>query len=316
MIIDSHAHYSRFKYDGDFRYIAPPSYSNEDSDPVYEYDVLRGTRQELLENIRAGEICGIIEPAIEFETNEKLIKLARKYPDFIFPAVGLHPARCTVENFRRRKALKAFADQSGIIAIGETGLDYHRAAEKAERRLQKKMFIYQIKLAHRHRLPLILHIRNSNIPGDANAYENAYKILKRYSRYLHGGVAHCFSEDRVTADKFISLGLKIGIGGMLIGSDEASMRLENTVAGIPITSILVETDAPFVLPSNERLVCSSHQKRKILNSSLILPEIIEKIAKLKKTAYAEAEKAVFDNTVAVFGLDAYAFNAQNKLKGE
>ena len=240
------------------------------------------------------------------------MELAEKYPGFVFPAVGLHPGRCTAKNFRRRKALKAFATQSGVIAIGETGLDYHRAEKKAERRLQKKMFIYQIKLAHRHRLPLILHIRNSNTPGDASAYENAYKILKRYSRYLHGGVAHCFSEDRVTADKFISLGFKIGIGGMLIGRGEASARLEDAVAGIPITSILVETDAPFVLPDNERFVCSSHQKRKILNSSLILPEIIEKIAKLKETTYAEAEMAVFENTVAVFGLDAYEYNAPNK----
>lgn len=312
MIIDSHAHYSRFKYDGVFSYLALPAHSGEDPEYPYEYDIIRGTRQELLEKLRAGGICGIIEPAIEFETNERLMELAEKYPGFVFPAVGLHPGRCTAENFRRRKALKAFATQSGVIAIGETGLDYHRAEKKAERRLQKKMFIYQIKLAHRHRLPLILHIRNSNTPGDTSAYENAYKILKRYSRYLHGGVAHCFSEDRVTADKFISLGFKIGIGGMLIGSGEASARLEDAVAGIPITSILVETDAPFVLPDNERFVCSSHQKRKILNSSLILPEIIEKIAKLKETTYAKAEMAVFENTVAVFGLDAYEYNAPNK----
>ena len=88
MIIDSHAHYSRFKYDGVFSYLALPAHSGEDPEYPYEYDIIRGTRQELLDKLRAGGICGIIEPAIEFETNERLMELAEKYPGFVFPAVG------------------------------------------------------------------------------------------------------------------------------------------------------------------------------------------------------------------------------------
>lgn len=297
MIIDSHIHISNFAYENIFPYLAFEQ-------GVFVVD--HGNRDELIALFREAGLGALIDPAIEFESNARLLKLAGKYPDFIYPVIGIHPTRTfryiTVENgkriekrlrFAQRSAVEEMASMPGVVAIGETGLDYHHARKDQHRLRQKLWFVWHIKLADRLGLPLVLHIREAD--------DDALRILRRHKRYLHRGVCHCFSGNAETARRFTDLGLSIGIGGMLLSKYDERLSLEEAVAELPLERILVETDGPYVKPDCPGI--SGKQLRKARNTSLILPEIINRIAEIKGLDPCEVERVTTLNAIRLFNLE-------------
>lgn len=295
-MIDSHIHLSNIAYDGTF-----PFLKIGDEGFALEH----GSRAELVRLFMDAGIEACIEPAIEFDSNKKVLQLSAEYPDFIFPAIGVHPTRTnryfTVENGKKcvkglklsqRKELARIASDSRVTAIGETGLDYHFGRKEQHRLRQKMWFVWQIKLADEFRLPLILHIREAD--------NDALRILRLYRKHLHGGVCHCFAGDADLAEKYIDLGFTIGIGGMLLSKHDSRKLLEETVARIPIESILLETDGPYVKP--ECSTVSGKQLRKARNTSLILPAVSSRIAALKGIEKEDVERITAENVQRVFGI--------------
>lgn len=285
MIFDSHAHYSRYNYNHDFRVWR----ASEDG---FSYEQF--TRESLLKRMKKDGIVGVIEPSVDFESIPAQLNFAEAYPDYVHVAVGVHPTRCILTKWSNRKHLEEYLKQSNAIAVGETGLDYHYPRRKQHRMRQKMWFIYQIKLACRMNLPLILHIREAD--GEA------LKILGKYKDQLHGGVAHCFTGDAETAGKYVSLGFAIGIGGAVLNDDERARRICSAVEIIPLTSILLETDAPYVSPENAGLELSHKQRAKTFNSSLILPAVVQKIAEIKGASADEVERITTENSMRIFGI--------------
>ena len=113
---------------------------------------------------------------------------------------------------------------------------------------------------------------------------------------------HRFTGDSELAKKYIELGFALGIGGKLLCNDKIGEALRDTVKNVPLTSLLVETDAPFVLPEADAALCRGHQKNKQCNSSFILPRVIGEIARIRGEEYGKIETAVYENTFRVFGL--------------
>ena len=282
MIIDSHAHYAHARYDVEFPYL---SYGDS------SYEVCRADRENLFLEMQKKGIVGVIEPSIGFENIEKQMALVAENPDFMRLSLGVHPTRCFRTDWKNRKKLKYYAENASLVAIGETGLDYHYKREEQHRWTQKRWFVYQIKLADRLGLPLVLHIRNAD--------NDALKILKRYQKKLHGGVVHCFSGDFSLAEKYISLGFALGIGGKLLCKEDAAI-LSETVKRVPLSSLLLETDAPFVLPDTEKGLCTGNQRKKLCNSSCILPCLLETIADLRGESRAFVEETIYRNTRRIF----------------
>ena len=286
MIIDSHAHYAHKRFDGEF-----PCLSEQDG----TYSVSRIDRESLFKQMYERGIVGAVEASIGMDQIENQLALSTDSHVRIWKTVGVHPTRCIYTPWKKRKVLKAYAETASPIAIGETGLDYHHPRMKQRRLRQHMWFHYQLRLADRLQLPLILHIRN------ADPY--ALPILKKYQSRLHGGVVHCFSGDIAIAEEYISLGFALGIGGKLLCNDEQSKILGETVKRVPLTSLLAETDAPFVLPETGELSCSKKQFKKLVNSSLILPAVIRKIAELRNEDEKTVENAIYRNTLRVFRLN-------------
>lgn len=282
VIFDSHVHYSLSKYDGEFSCIA------REGDG---YTIGRMDRDRLLTAMQESGICGFIEPSISPDHIERQLSLAEKYHGWV--AIGLHPKEAGKARRATRKKLRMYAKHPRIVAIGEAGLDYHLPGLVAAKRSQKRWFVYQIKLAHTRKLPLILHIRSAD--------DEALKILKKHRKKLHGGVAHCFSGDAATAQAYIALGFALGIGGMLLSAGERGEILRATVREVLLSALLVETDAPYVLPDTRTPACSRNQRKKLLNSSLILPEIVREIARIKGISVEETEQGIYQNTVRIFG---------------
>ena len=285
MIIDSHTHYAHKRYDTEFPYLCEVGEG---------YGVQRANREMLLGEMKKNGIVGFIEPSIGFDAIEKQMSLVSSHSDCMWGAVGVHPTRCIHTGRGNRKALAEYAERFHPVAIGETGLDYHHPRMKQHRMRQKRWFAYQIKLADSLRLPLILHIREAD--------RDALKILKKYKNKLHGGVVHCFGGDYACAKEYIALGFALGIGGKLLSGTAEARSLENTVKNVRLSDLLVETDAPFVLPETGELPCSKKQRQKLCNSSLVLPKVIERIADLREEESVIVEETVYRNTLRVFRL--------------
>lgn len=286
MIIDSHAHYVHARYDMEFPYLCEINGN---------YEVRRANREGLLVQMQKNGIVGFIEPSIGLDAIEKQRALVSSHHNCMcWGAIGVHPTRCIHTPWRKRKKLVEYAECEGIIAIGETGLDYHYPRHKQYRLRQKFWFIYQIKLADRLKLPLVLHIRAAD--------RDALKILKKYRTRLHGGVVHCFGGDYLCAKEYIALGFVLGIGGKLLCNDCEANALRDTIKQANLTDLLIETDAPFVLPDVGELTCSANQRKKLCNSSLILPLIIQKIASIRGEDESIVENTIYENTLRVFGI--------------
>ena len=284
MIIDSHAHYNNNAYKKPFRYL---SYDK------YGYTIKEGEWEQLSQELVDANIPYSIEPGVSLQSCEEVLQLCAEYPDRIFPAMGIHPTRSIYEKWSNRKKLDAFAKMPGVIAIGECGLDYHYKREEQHRLKQHIWFIYQLDLAWRLKKPVILHVRD--------AHEDALRILKWHPARKLGGVIHCFYGSWEIAEQYLKLGYHFGIGGSLLQQEERAGTLWEAVKHIPLDKILVETDAPFILPYCKDVI-QPKLLRRARNTSLILPEVIKKIAMLKNLTIAEVEKATTENTIRLFSL--------------
>ena len=284
MIIDSHAHYNNNAYKKPFRYL---SYGKDG------YALKEGGREQLFQALLEANIQYSIEPGVSLQSCEEVLELAAQYPDRIFPAMGVHPTRSIYEKWSDRKKLDAFAKMPGVVAIGECGLDYHYKREEQHRLKQHVWFLYQLNLAWKMNLPVILHVRD--------AHEDALRILRWHPARKLGGVIHCFYGSKEIVEQYLKLGYHIGIGGSVLQLEERAKNLWEAIPHIPLNRILVETDAPFILPYCKDVI-QPKLLRRARNTSLILPAVIKKIAELKGISANEVERATTENTIRLFSL--------------
>ena len=284
MIIDSHAHYNNNAYNKPFRYL---SYDQDG------YTLKEGDREELFQDLLDANIPYAIEPGVSLESCKEVLELSAQYPGRIFPAIGIHPTRSIFEKWSDRHKLDAYAKMPGVIAIGEIGLDYHYKREEQHRLKQHIWFVYQLNLAWKLKLPVILHVRD--------AHKDALRILKWHPARKLGGVIHCFYGSKEIAQQYLKLGYHIGIGGSVLQLEERAKDLWEALACIPLDRILGETDAPFILPYCKDVI-QAKLLRRARNTSLILPAVIKKIAELKGISANDVEKATTTNAIRLFRL--------------
>ena len=282
-MIDSHIHLSYKSYEQTFPYIVWDKTG---------YFVANGDRSKLIDGMKDAGITSCIEPAIDVDSNRLLLDLAATCPGFVYPAVGNHPTRCISSAMRDFGRVREFARDEKVIAIGETGLDYHHERKEQHRFRQKIWFVWQIKLADELGLPLILHIRD--------AHDDAIRILRKNKAKLHGGVCHCFVGDASAARIYTEeLGLCLGIGGSILMRPEISAPIWEAIMQTPMEYLLLETDGPFVKPEKPEGI-TKKKWEKARNSSLILPAVAEKIAELKGMSVDDVMSITEENTKRMF----------------
>lgn len=281
MIVDSHAHYAHAGFSGKFHYL-----SWEEN-----WTLKEGTLEELLSEMEERGISMSVEPGISLDFNEQILSIANRYPGRIFPAVGCHPTRCIHEKWSDRRRLDGYCRDKAVVAVGETGLDYHHPRGEQQRLKQYLWFLYQLRLAKKRKLPLILHIRDADWA--------AIRVLKLF-RPKYGGVVHCCGEGWDVIGEYLKLGLYIGIGGILL-TPARNEKLKEAVKRIPLDRILVETDCPYVLPYCKD-VLPPMLVRRTCNSSLILPRVIAEIAALQGKTPDEVERITAENAIRFYGL--------------
>ncbi|MGN1411275.1 MAG: TatD family hydrolase [Oscillospiraceae bacterium] len=255
-----------------------------DTHTHYDYKNFNLNRDVLLNEMYQKGITKIVNPAISFDSNITMREKLEKYP-WIFFTTGIHPKYITEEQYvgediQHEKAIREFAKDIRTVAIGETGLDYHYSQVFKER--QAFWFRKQINIALDTNLPLILHIREAD--------EDAIKILKDYPFKENFGIVHCFNSSYEIAKTYIDMGFLLGIGGTITLLDKEYLR--DVVKNIPLESIVLETDAPFIKPLNWEGS----------NTSLSLPIVAQTIADVKKIPIESVYQKTFDTASKLFNV--------------
>lgn len=199
--------------------------------------------------------------------------------DCLYAAVGFHPevANNIVEN--DYKILEdTVKNNRKIVAIGEIGLDYYWNKDNKDKQIE--VFRKQLELAEKLNKPVVIHTRD--------AIEETYQILKDYKVK---GVLHCFSGSLEMAKKFISLGFKLGIGGVVTFKNS---KLYQVIENISLEDIVLETDSPYLSPE---------PKRGTTNESANVKFIAEKIAEIKNVSVEEVSLITTKNAISLFDLN-------------
>lgn len=236
-------------------------------------------REDAIKRAIAAGVGRFVNVGASMKGSRACIELARKYPKFL-ASVGVHPEETGSLCEEDMEKLMIFAEDENVVAIGEIGLDYYW--DEPERDIQKKWFARQIELAKKTRLPIIIHSRE--------AAKDTLDIVKSEKADEVGGIMHCFSYSTEIAKQYIDLGFCIGVGGVVTFKN--GRKLREVVEYVPIESIVVETDSPYMAPVPNR------GKR---NTSEYLPYIIDEIAKIKNLSSQEVEDITYKNAVRIFG---------------
>ena len=177
-------------------------------------------------------VTAILVPGVERDSLTTVPAVCARYPGYLFPAIGLHPENVGLDYRQVLAEMENALPAQPWIAVGEIGLDYHfDLTYKAE---QQDAFRTQLQWAVDRNLPVMIHSRD--------ATEDCLHILREFPVR---GVMHCYSGSYETARQILDLGLYLGIGGVLTFKN---CHLRDTLARIPLASLLLETDAPYMAP--------------------------------------------------------------------
>ena len=253
MIFETHAHYDDEQFDLD--------------------------REELLSSMPEQGVGTIVNVSATYESCRRVVDLVQKYP-FMYAAVGIHPDEVGSLNEERFQQMKELCKQEKVVAVGEIGLDYYWDNESHD--VQKEWFVRQLDLARELNLPVLIHSRE--------AAADTMEIMKEHGQGLRG-VIHCYSYSKEQAKEYVKMGYYIGVGGVVTFKN--ARKLKETVEEIPLTSIVLETDCPYLAPVPFR------GKR---NNSSYIKYVAEEIAEIKGISYEAVVEQTEKNARDMYNL--------------
>ncbi|WP_153718016.1 TatD family hydrolase [Eikenella corrodens] len=191
---------------------------------------------EVLANMAEAGVDKAIAISVSRQSFEEVHAIAQNHPN-IYATVGIHPDDPEAEEFSLEELLERAA-RPKVVAIGETGLDYHWC--KGDLAWQHQRFALHIEAANRSGLPLVVHTRD--------AAEDTMRLLREHQ--AHAGVIHCFTEDVHTAKLALDLGFYISFSGIVTFKNATA--IQEAARYVPLDRLLVETDAPYLAPVPKR----------------------------------------------------------------
>lgn len=212
--------------------------------------------------------------------------LAAQHPGRLWSTAGVHPHHAESFVAAQREELIHLLERECVVAVGECGLDYFRNLSPPD--AQRRAFVAQLEIAVQVRKPVFLHQRDAH--GDFAA------ILQDFAGRLTGGVAHCFTGGEAELESYLGLGLYIGITGWAC-DERRGIELRHSVPRIPATRLLIETDAPYLLPRDLKPAPKSRR-----NEPCYLPHIAATVARLRGETLEDVAAATTRNAVALFAL--------------
>lgn len=235
---------------------------------------------QVIERAHSVGVSHILMPNIDSTTIADLLKVCATYKGYCFPMSGLHPTSVNSSYKEELEVVKEqLANSDNYIAVGEIGLDLYWDKTYLEEQLIA--FKEQVKLALAYNLPIVVHTRD--------AFEPLYEVLSPYKNTPLKGVFHSFTGSREEAEKLLEFtGFKLGINGVVTFKNSS---LSETLKSVPLTSVIIETDAPYLTPVPYR------GKR---NESAFLVHILKKLTEIYTVSIGELAGITTENTFEVF----------------
>ena len=247
----------------------------------------RADLPQVIERALGAGVRHMIVTGLTAELSQQALELARSRPQVLCSTAGVHPHNARTFDRHTQSELRSLASAAEVVAIGECGLDYDR--DFSPRDQQRAAFEAQLELAIELQKPAFLHQRR--------AHDDFERILHNASSKLKGGVVHCFTGDDRELDRYLELGLCIGITGFIC-DERRGTHLQQLVRRIPAERLMIETDAPFLLPRN---LPGATGRR---NEPAHLPHIARSVARYSGRGEDELRRSTTNTAFELFGLTA------------
>lgn len=235
-------------------------------------------RAEMIARAKAAGVTRCFIPAIDSSYTERMFQLKNEYPDYVFLMNGLHP--CNVkENYKEELThVEKLMPTHSFCAIGEIGIDLYW--DKTFLKEQQEAFAWQIQLAKKHQLPIVIHCRE--------AFEEVFEVLESEKGDDLFGIFHCFSGTEAQAHRAIGYGLHLGIGGVVTFKNG---KLDQFLKNIDLQHIVLETDSPYLAPVPYR------GKR---NESAYIVQVADKLSDIYELPVDEIKRITTENATKIF----------------
>lgn len=274
-----------------------------DSHCHLDSDTFHADRAEVLQRARIAGVTHIVIPGTDLASSRKAVALANE-DSMLYAAVGIHPSEASNATASDWDALEALAQHPRVVAIGEIGLDYSYGDTSIQ--TQREVLWKQLDLAARIGLPVILHMREARQSQEPRCARDLLALIREWTQSVRQraasgteahlqhlarqpGVFHAFSGPLEMAQEVIRLGFFLGVGGV-VTFPNARLRQEITAA-LPLESLLLETDAPYLAP---------HPHRGQRNEPAYLRIIADKISLLHQRELAEVATITSENARRLF----------------
>ena len=237
-------------------------------------------RAAVIARAKAAGVTHCFIPAIDSIYTDRMFALKNDYPDYVFLMNGLHP--CNVkENYKEELAhVENLMPTHPFCAIGEIGIDLYW--DKTFLKEQQEAFAWQIQLAKKHKLPIVIHCRE--------AFEEVFEVLENEKGDDLFGIFHSFTGTEEQAHRAIGYGLHLGIGG---GVTFKNGKLDQFLKNIDLQHLVLETDSPYLAPVPYR------GKR---NESAYIVQVMQKLSDIYALPESEIERITNANATKIFQL--------------
>ena len=250
------------------------------------HDSFDDDRDDVIERAASAGVARLIVTGASVTGSVQAVALAGSYPGRLFSTAGVHPHHAQTLDEHSIAALRSLLAADSVVAVGECGLDFFR--DFAPRDAQERAFGAQLALATEVGKPVFLHQRD--------AHAQFVDILAPFRDRLTGGVAHCFTGGARELRDYLDLDLYIGITGWVC-DERRGDALRSALPQIPLNRLLIETDAPYLLPRD--LVAKPRNRR---NEPAFLPHVLERIAAHMNEPIEAIAEATTENAERLFAL--------------
>jgi len=243
-------------------------------------EAFEGDRDEMMRRALDAGVERFFIPAIDSTYTQSMLDLESNYPQNVFLMMGLHPTHVK-ENYKEELVhVEEWISKRKFYAVGEIGIDLYW--DKTFLKQQQEAFVYQIRLAKKHQLPIVIHCRE--------AFDEIFEILEQEKESGLYGIFHCFTGTLEQAHQAISYGMKLGIGGVATFKNG---KIDQFLGQIDLEHIVLETDSPYLAPVPFR------GKR---NESAYIVKVLEKLSLIYGKSIEELAEITTENSKNVFGI--------------
>jgi len=243
--------------------------------------------EDVIQRALDANVKQMIVTGTDIEHTGLAIDLCAEYPDILFATAGVHPHHASDFDDEANQKLRDFCNSDAVVAVGECGLDYNRNYSPPE--AQRHAFEQQLQLACELKLPIFLHQRD--------AHDDFVHMISDYRKDLVNAVVHCFTDSLEEAVQYLELDMLIGVTGWIC-DERRGKDLQQAVREIPLDRIMIETDAPYLLPRD--LAVTPVDKRR--NEPCYLPHICQSVAYYMNMDTEELAAATVENTKKFFSI--------------